>query len=276
MCSSDLASRRDQDAVNRIRPVIDEHPAVERGHHASGFVHQKIGSRKVPIMAVAAGHCGLDLALRHAHETQRQRIDARDHDETGLLLGHDFERALGSGEARTGEALAGREDWTISAALVIGGRPVAAALFAPATAELFLATAGGGVTRNGAPVHVTNGSLAGTRISGPKRVLERIAAQGAGATGIVVMPRVHSLALRLARVAHGELDAAMAGGNGHDWDLAAADLLVHEAGGMVTALDGQALIYNRPEPVHGMLIAASRERHAALVDLVRTQANEPA
>jgi myo-inositol-1(or 4)-monophosphatase len=168
--------------------------------------------------------------------------------------------------------IAGREDWTISAALVVGGRPVAAALFAPATSELFLATAGGGVTRNGAPVHVTNGGLIGTRISGPKRVLERIAARD---TGIVIMPRVHSLALRLARVAHGELDAAMAGGNGHDWDLAAADLLVHEAGGVMTALDGGTLVYNRPDPVHSVLIAAGRERHAALVDLVRAQTSEP-
>ena len=168
--------------------------------------------------------------------------------------------------------IAGREDWTISAALVTGGRPVAAALFAPVTSELFLATAGGGVTRNGMPISVTNGGLAGTRISGPKRILERMAAQG---TGIVPMPRVHSLALRLARVAHGELDAAMAGGNGHDWDLAAADLLVHEAGGVMTALDGGMLVYNRPDPVHGVLIAAGRERHAALVDLVRAQTSEP-
>ena len=53
------------------------------------------------------------------------------------------------------------------------------------------------------------------------------------------MPRIHSLALRLARVAHGELDAAVAGGNGHDWDLAAADLLVHEAGGVMTNLAGR-------------------------------------
>jgi myo-inositol-1(or 4)-monophosphatase len=168
--------------------------------------------------------------------------------------------------------IAGREDWTISAALVTGGRPVAAALFAPATSELFLATAGGGVTRNGEPIRVTSGGVTGTRISGPKRVLERIEASGAG---IVLMPRVHSLALRLARVAHGELDAAMAGGNGHDWDLAAADLLVHEAGGVMTALDGETLVYNRPDPVHGVLIAAGRERHAALVDLVRAQTSEP-
>ena len=101
-------------------------------------------------------------------------------------------------------------------------------------------------------------------------MLDRIAP----ASGIVAMPRVHSLALRLARVAHGELDAAVAGGSGHDWDLAAADLLVHEAGGMMTALDGQPLIYNRPDPVHGMLIAAGRERHAALAELVRAQTIE--
>jgi myo-inositol-1(or 4)-monophosphatase len=168
--------------------------------------------------------------------------------------------------------IAGRQDWTISAALVTGGRPVAAALFAPATAELFLATAGGGATRNGAAIQATFGGVSGTRISGPKRILERMAARGAG---IVPMPRVHSLALRLARVAHGELDAAMAGGNGHDWDLAAADLLVHEAGGVMTALDGGMLVYNRPDPVHGVLIAAGRERHAALVDLVRAQTSEP-
>lgn len=168
--------------------------------------------------------------------------------------------------------MAGREDWTISAALVVAGRPVAAALYAPVTRELFLATAGGGATRNGEAIQVTKGDLGGARIGGPKRVLERMVAAGAA---IAPMPRIHSLALRLARVAHGELDAAMAGGNGHDWDLAAADLLVHEAGGVMTALDGRTLIYNRPEPVHGVLIAAGRDRHAALVDLVRAQTSEP-
>jgi myo-inositol-1(or 4)-monophosphatase len=88
------------------------------------------------------------------------------------------------------------------------------------------------------------------------------------------MPRVHSLALRLVRVAQGELDAAIAGGNGHDWDLAAADLLVHEAGGVLTALDGTPLIYNRTEPIHSVLVAAGRERHPTLLELVRAQVAE--
>ena len=165
--------------------------------------------------------------------------------------------------------IAGREDWCVSVALVVDGRPVVAALYAPVTDELFLATAGGGATRNGTPIQASSGaSLAGARLGGPKKMMERAAIAG---TGIVLMPRIHSLALRLARVAHGELDAAVAGGNGHDWDLAAADLLVHEAGGLMTALDGQMLVYNRPDPVHSVLIAAGRERHAALVDLVREQ-----
>jgi myo-inositol-1(or 4)-monophosphatase len=158
--------------------------------------------------------------------------------------------------------------------LVAGGRPVAAALYAPVTEELFLATAGGGATRNNAALHVSSGTgLEGARVGGPKRMLDRMTLDG---SGVVAMPRIHSLALRLARVADGGLDAAIAGGNGHDWDLAAADLLVHEAGGLMTALDGRPLIYNRPDPVHSMLIAAGRERHAALAALVRAQSSEPA
>ena len=169
--------------------------------------------------------------------------------------------------------IAGREDWSVSAALVVDGRPVAAALYAPVTDEMFLATAGGGAALNGAPIRSSAGDgLQGARIGGPKRMLDRMAQEG---VGIVAMPRVHSLALRLARVAHGALDAAIAGGNGHDWDLAAADLLVHEAGGVLTALDGRTLIYNRPDPVHGVLIAAGRGQHAALVNLIRAQTSEP-
>jgi myo-inositol-1(or 4)-monophosphatase len=169
--------------------------------------------------------------------------------------------------------IAGRDDWSVSAALVMEGRPVAAALFAPVTAELFLAIAGGGATRNAESIRVSAGGLGGARVGGPKRILDRMAQDGAD---ILPMPRVHSLALRLARVAHGALDAAMAGGNGHDWDLAAADLLVHEAQGTMTALDGRVLVYNQPDPVHGVLIAAGRERHAALIDVVRAQTRAPA
>ena len=63
---------------------------------------------------------------------------------------------------------------------------------------------------------------------------------------VVLLPRIGSLALRLARVAHGAVDIAFAGGNSHDWDLAAADLLVHEAGGLLTDLDGAIVDLQSP------------------------------
>ena len=91
---------------------------------------------------------------------------------------------------------------------------------------------------------------------------------------IIAQPKVHSLALRLTRVAHGALDVAFASPGSHDWDLAAADLLVHEAGGVLTDLAGQQLCYNRPHVVHGALIAAGPARHATLIDLVRDRLPE--
>lgn len=163
--------------------------------------------------------------------------------------------------------LAGLPDWAISAALVSAGRPVVAALYAPVTDELFLALAGGGAILNGSPIETSAGDrLAGARFSGAKRRLDSLAAI---APGIETMPRVPSLALRLARVATGALDGTFAAPNSHDWDLAAADLLVHEAGGLISTLTGQSLIYNRPDPVHGALVAAGRARHAVLLALIR-------
>jgi myo-inositol-1(or 4)-monophosphatase len=163
--------------------------------------------------------------------------------------------------------IAGRADWTISVALVEDGRPVLAALYAPVTDEMFLALRGVGARLNGEKLSVNGGAtLDGAKIAGPKRYLERL---GALVPAIAAQPKVHSLALRLTRVAHGELDAAFASPGSHDWDLAAADLLVHEAGGVMTDLSGRALRYNAPLVVHDALIAAGPARHQALIDLVR-------
>jgi myo-inositol-1(or 4)-monophosphatase len=106
------------------------------------------------------------------------------------------------------------------------------------------------------------------RAAGPKPMLERLAKV---APNLIAEPKVFSLALRLARVAAGTLDLAFASHNSHDWDLAAADLLVHEAGGALTTFAGQKLIYNRADPLHGALVAAGRSRHEAFLALVRAR-----
>ncbi len=161
--------------------------------------------------------------------------------------------------------LAGSSDWAVSAALTHDGRPILACLYAPASEEFFVAIAGRGATRNGVAIATTAGaSLTNARIAGPKGLLNKLAAV---TPPFVVLPRIPSLALRLARVAQGACDIAIAGGNSHDWDLAAADLLVHEAGGALTPVGGGAVIYNRPVPRHGMLLAAGKDRHATLIEL---------
>lgn len=163
--------------------------------------------------------------------------------------------------------LAGLPDWAVSAALVENGRPILACLFAPVTDEFFMAAVGKGATCNGKSIATSSGGeLARMRVAGPNNFLDRLATI---APPFTVMPRIHSLALRLVRVAQGGIDAAIAGGNSHDWDLAAADLLMHEAGGALTRLGGEPLIYNRAVPRHGMLVAAGRDRHAALLQLLK-------
>ena len=166
----------------------------------------------------------------------------------------------------------GRPDWTVSVALVEAGRPVLAALYAPVTEEMFLAAQGGGMTCNGEPVRVRDGSdLTGAKTAGPKRMLERL--EQAEPTALP-QPKVHSLALRLTRITTGELDIAFASGGSHDWDLAAADLLVHEAGGVLTDLAGRPLSFNRPHLTHGALVAAGPARHKAILTLLRDRMPE--
>jgi myo-inositol-1(or 4)-monophosphatase len=165
--------------------------------------------------------------------------------------------------------IAGQPDWAISAALVEDGRPIAACLYAPALDEFFAARAGAGSMLNGAPIAATaRADLRGIRVLGPQKFLDRLSS---AMPPFTKLPRGHSLALRLVRVAQGAADVAFAGGNSHDWDLAAADLLVHEAGGALTPLAGGTVVYNRPVPRHGMLVAAGRDRHTALIKFLGDQ-----
>jgi myo-inositol-1(or 4)-monophosphatase len=163
--------------------------------------------------------------------------------------------------------LAGRDDWCVSVALVEDGSPLLAAVFAPASDEFFFAARGQGAMRNDVAVHATAGTeMDFSRIAGPKPLVERL---GRHSHEVVLHPRIGSLALRLCRVAQGKLDAAFAGGQSRDWDLAAADLIVQEANGTMTALSGDAIRYNRREVTHGVLVAAGRDRHARIVEHFR-------
>jgi myo-inositol-1(or 4)-monophosphatase len=158
--------------------------------------------------------------------------------------------------------------YAVSIAAVVDGELAAGAILNAATGELFTATAGGGARRAGQPIAVS-------RISDPTRallgtgfpfkpgnphteryldILPRVMEQTAG------LRRAGAAALDLADVACGRFDAfwemTLA-----PWDIAAGILLIREAGGVVTDLDGN------PCPVaHTSVVAGNPAMHAWLLE----------
>jgi myo-inositol-1(or 4)-monophosphatase len=164
--------------------------------------------------------------------------------------------------------LGGHPDWSVAIALVSDGRPVLGIVYGPAHEAMYEAALGRGATLNEVPIAVSNQpELRGARTAGPKPqadVLEARAGQ------LHRLEKIPSLALRLARVAEGVVDIGLVSSNSRDWDLAAADLIVHEAGGRLSGLDGGPPVYNGAEPVHGELAAASSRLHPLVMEAMRT------
>ena len=68
----------------------------------------------------------------------------------------------------------------------------------------------------------------------------------------------------------GKWDGTFSLSNKNDWDLAAAHLLVQEAGGKITTHTGGAIRYNRASPRQQSVVAAGPALHAALVERTKT------
>jgi myo-inositol-1(or 4)-monophosphatase len=59
-------------------------------------------------------------------------------------------------------------------------------------------------------------------------------------------------------VAAGANDLAIASPGARDWDIAAADVILSEAGGLLSEIEGGPLTYNRASSRREMLVAAPR------------------
>ncbi|ANM03014.1 inositol monophosphatase protein [Rhizobium phaseoli] len=155
--------------------------------------------------------------------------------------------------------LAGQKVWCVSVAVVHRGRPVAGVLYAPALEELYEAVEGGAALRNGEPFIVSAaGPEETSRLAIGEDVLKTLPA--AFRERVRREKHVPSLAYRIAMVADGRLEATFVKGNSHDWDLAAADLILSRAGGRLVDLDGNPVVYNRAEVTHKVLCAAPAPR----------------
>lgn len=152
--------------------------------------------------------------------------------------------------------IAGKETWVVSAAVVHRGRPVAGVLYAPVMDEEFTAVAGGPALKNGEVLKVRTPSAdEKLRIACSKEMLRHLGEDLAGRAERV--EHVPSLAYRLAMIADGRIDATLVRPNAHDWDIAAAELVLEAAGGALSDCNGAAVEYNRADVSHDFLCAAA-------------------
>lgn len=161
--------------------------------------------------------------------------------------------------------LEGLRSWCVSVAVVEDGRTLAGVLECPATEKTYWALPGEGAFLNGRRIAVRR-PAAMVEIGGPKPLIALMPAEWQGRLSRV--PYIPSLAYRLAMVANGRLDATFVKPNAHDWDIAAADLILREAGGALLDRKGRAPRYAGEVIQHGALVAGSGELLAVLSAVV--------
>ncbi|HEX4164673.1 MAG TPA: inositol monophosphatase family protein [Bryobacteraceae bacterium] len=157
--------------------------------------------------------------------------------------------------------------WNVTLALADKDEVIAGVVFDPLNRELFAAERGGGARLNGAPIHVSKASSLGDSLLStgfPSRKRHQnvnihfyyqIAMMSHG------VRRGGSAAIDLAYTACGRLEAFWEFGL-NPWDMAAGSLLVEEAGGTVSGMQGEGY------DVNGRYVVADNGLvHGELLDL---------
>jgi len=156
-----------------------------------------------------------------------------------------------------------------SLSLELDGRAIVGAIFDPSRQELFTAERGGGAFLNGQPLRPSTVAALGDAllVTGfpydVRRKLDDLLAMfGAFLAASRAVRRLGSAALDLCYVAAGRFDGFW---EQHlkPWDVSAGALIVEEAGGIVTGMDGTPF-----SPASAHLIASNGPLHAAMLQLI--------
>ncbi|RZJ32401.1 MAG: 3'(2'),5'-bisphosphate nucleotidase CysQ [Brevundimonas sp.] len=154
--------------------------------------------------------------------------------------------------------------WCIPIAVVEDGRPVAAVIHAPMLDETFVATLGGGATLNGRPISASDTTdLDDASVLADARLME--GPQWAEPWPAMRYEKRNALAYRMALVAAGAFDAAIALTPKWDWDVCAGALIAEEAGARVSDHHGGAWRFNQPDPRQTSLICTAPALHPLIV-----------
>lgn len=158
----------------------------------------------------------------------------------------------------------GKPWWCIPIAIVEDGRPVAAVIHAPALGETFSAVLGGGATLQGRPITASDTTdLDDASVLADARLME-------GPHWIEPWPAMrfekrNAIAYRMALVAAGAFDAAIALTPKWDWDVCAGALIVEEAGGRVSDHHGHPWRFNQTDPRQNSLVCSAPALHPLIV-----------
>jgi myo-inositol-1(or 4)-monophosphatase len=168
----------------------------------------------------------------------------------------------------TKEFIAHIPEFCVCIALTEGGRPIVAVEYNPAADRFYVAVRGQGTTVNGAPARVSTT----TRV--PEAVVLASRSEDKRGEWDAFKPRCRvtltgSVAFKLAELSTGQGDATFTLTPKNEWDICAGTLLVEEAGGRVTDLDGKPLVFNQPSPLRPGMIASNGVLHAGLLALIR-------
>jgi len=185
---------------------------------------------------------------------------------------------------RTGE-------FDVLVALVEDGRPVAVAGYQPTTRLLLTATSGGGAWMrcDQSPWQRLHLKPAGDRLRigtskwfgapGNAAIIATIteslgaAPEEPAVTGFSPRMFLDPRAVDVMIGVRPGTDQTMAS----EWDFAVADLVFHEAGGMVTDLTGQQFRYNKPVPrnIGGLIAATDPASHARVLAALQRESSRP-
>ena len=164
----------------------------------------------------------------------------------------------------------GQSEWCISIAVVENGKPVEGVLHCPALDRIIYASSGEGIFVNGQKfgAGAENRKRDRPLVTGSRKLIETI--NGLPDQPMDVTSFIPSLAYRLSLVATGELDGAFARPGASEWDIAAADIILQEAGCCLSDKSGRLLDYNKPEVRSPSLIAASLNRKQEILALANS------
>ena len=164
-------------------------------------------------------------------------------------------------------------EFCVCVALVENGKPVVGVEYNPATDRLYSAARGAGTTLNGSPVRVsTTEHVALAQVLASRSEDKRGEWEPFKQYCHVVL--TGSVAFKLAELSVGNGDATFTLTPKNEWDICAGTVLVEEAGGKVTGLDGNPLVFNQKSPLRPGMIASNRVLHSGLMTLIDAYGDE--